>query len=49
MLNYNKATRMFDAYRVLTGAQATTKDYEEYKEYIKDCKNFEEIEKLAGF
>jgi hypothetical protein len=49
MSNYNKATRMFDAYRILTGAEATTKSYDEYKEFIKDCKNFELIEKLAGF
>lgn len=48
MNTYNKATRMFDAYRLLTGASATCKAYEEFKQFIKDIKNFELIEKIAN-
>ena len=44
----NKATRMFDAYRMLKGAEANIKGYEEYKAFIgENYKNFELIEKLA--
>ena len=47
MTRRNKATRMFDAYRMLTGAEATFKGYDEFKKFIEDWKNFELIEKLA--
>ena len=44
----NKATRMFDAYRMLKGAEVNIKGYEEFKAFIGESyKNFELIEKLA--
>lgn len=44
----SKGARMFDAYRMLKGAEANIKGYEEYKAFIgENYKNFELIEKLA--